>query len=180
MHEQWRPIPGFVGYEASSEGRIRSTDRVVTYETSDGRLISRHHKSRVLAQMVAKSTGYSYVSPGRKKTIYVHRAIALAFRGVPPTPKHHAAHGDGDHSNNRLSNIAWKTAVENEEDKLRHGRRYQGTAHHLNKLSEDDVREIRRQMAIGHRIRAKLAREYGVHPSTIGKIHSRQIWRHLR
>jgi hypothetical protein len=32
-------------------------------------------------------------------------------------------HGDGDPTNNNLSNLRWGTSIENEEDKLRHGTR---------------------------------------------------------
>jgi hypothetical protein len=178
--EEWRPIPGSVGYEVSSLGRLRSIDRDVSYTTADGRTITRHHQERILKLTAGKKTKYFYASLGRYGgNILVHRAIALAFHGEPPTAKHHAAHDNGDRQDNRPGNVHWKTPVENEADKLRHGRRYQGTDHHLNKLSEDDVRTIRQRLAVGYRIQTALAREYGVDRSTIGKIGERRIWKHL-
>jgi hypothetical protein len=47
--------------------------------------------------------------------------VALAFIGTPPSPKHEAAHADGNPLNNRPSNISWSTHAENEQDKRRHG-----------------------------------------------------------
>lgn len=51
----------------------------------------------------------------------VHRMVALAWLGGPPTEKHEVSHINGDRSDNRVENLAWKTHKENEADKVLHG-----------------------------------------------------------
>jgi len=109
--ENWRAIPGQPGYEASDQGRVRSIDRMI----ADGRFL----RGRVLKLWTAGA--YHYVGLGRSAKRGVHRLVALAFIGPPPSPKHEAAHWDGNPLNNRASNIRWATRSENEQDKRRHG-----------------------------------------------------------
>lgn len=56
--------------------------------------------------------GYVVVSSGGKD-LYVHRLVCGAFHGPAPTPFHEADHHDRDRSNNRPSNLSWKTKAEN-------------------------------------------------------------------
>ena len=109
--ETWRAISGHPGYEASDQGRVRSIDRM----TADGRCL----RGRVLKPWTAR--GYHCVGLGKSAKRGVHRLVALAFIGPPPSPKHEAAHADGNPLNNRASNISWSTHAENEQDKRRHG-----------------------------------------------------------
>ncbi|HEY9414173.1 MAG TPA: NUMOD4 domain-containing protein [Pseudonocardia sp.] len=122
MTEIWNPIPGYEGiYEASSDGRVRSLDRDVAY--SNGR--QRTHRSVVLKGRPDED-GYLRVTLWRdrkSKLVGIHRLVCLAFYGEPPTGANHAAHRDGDHRNNAAGNLYWATPVQNEADKLRHGRR---------------------------------------------------------
>lgn len=169
-----QPIPEADGYEACSNGDIRS----VPHRGSDGRLV----KGRVLRQWRAAG-GYLYVSLGRAKKISVHRAVALAFYGHPPSQSHEAAHLDGNVANNVVANIQWKTRKENEADKYLHGtwRRsgLKGERHHRSKLNDAAISEIR-SMATGARgERVKIAAAFGVNPSTIGRVLSRAGWAHV-
>jgi DNA invertase Pin-like site-specific DNA recombinase len=47
------------------------------------------------------------------------------------------------------------------------------------KLTEDDVREIRRLYATGNFTQRELALEFGIARSAIGKIVRRQAWKHV-
>src|SRR5215469_14491810 len=104
--ERWKPIPGHKGYEASSEGRIRSVPRTLR----DGR----RHGGVVLAQQPDKD-GYPTVMLGRKR-MRVARAVQLAFAGPAEV-----RHRDGDRSNSKPVNLVWGSRVENEEDKRKKG-----------------------------------------------------------
>lgn len=57
------------------------------------------------------------------KTQKVHRVMCEQAHGHPPTTKHHAAHecGNGHLGCINPRHLAWKTASENEADKIRHG-----------------------------------------------------------
>ena len=57
------------------------------------------------------------------------------------------------------------------------GRTKRGTLNHKAKLTEDDVREIRRQL--GMTPMRVLAREYGVTPAAIRLIKKGKNWKHL-
>lgn len=105
---QWRPSH-CPGYAVSSDGLVMST--------RPGRL------GKLIAPY-QDDDGYVHVTTtidGRGKRVAVHRMVALAFLGQPPSPLHQVAHGDGDPSNNHAANLRWATAKENQADRVRHG-----------------------------------------------------------
>jgi hypothetical protein len=52
--------------------------------------------------------GYIYIS-----TVRIHRIVATAFHGDPPTPQHVVDHIDTNRRNNRPENLRWLTRLEN-------------------------------------------------------------------
>jgi hypothetical protein len=125
MNEIWKTIPGEPFYEASTSGRIRSLDRVVSHSGNVGK---RKIKGRILRPRIRKvrPTVLPYhdvvlCSNGRPHTETVHKLVALAFHGPRP-PLHEAAHGDGDPSNNKPENVRWATIAKNKDDYKKHGR----------------------------------------------------------
>jgi NUMOD4 motif/HNH endonuclease len=108
----WRPIPGFPAYEASSCGRIR-------------RIRSSNFGLRVLKPMIG-NRGYwkvtLYDPSGNQRAVMIHRAVCLAWHGFPEKGRDLACHRNGDHLDNRSENLYWGTAIENAKDCLRHGR----------------------------------------------------------
>lgn len=124
--------------------------------------------------------GYPYVSLGRGTKTGVHRLVLFAFVGPQPEG-HEAAHEDGDSSNARLDNLAWKTKAENEADKRRHGtwRRHglKGSNHHRAKLSDADITAIRAAAKPGNG--EALAAVFGVDRSTIRRVARGEAWRHV-
>lgn len=52
--------------------------------------------------------GYMYISQVR-----IHRVVATAFQGNPPTPEHVIDHIDTNRRNNRPENLRWLTRLEN-------------------------------------------------------------------
>lgn len=113
--ERWLPVPNYEGiYEVSSLGRIRSLDRI----DSLGRALY----GRVLKQR-ADRDGYLQIHAGGspRRVLRVHRLVLLAFVGPPPADATEALHGDGNPSNNRLTNLRWGTSSENKIDSVLHG-----------------------------------------------------------
>lgn len=184
-NEEWRVIADFPRYRVSSLGHVQ-------------RFKPDAHGHRVtgkdLKPCTAKGKAYQFVTlchDGVKKQMRVNRLVCEAFHGPPPTPAHHAAHNDGDSSNNRAGNLRWATGMENEADKRKHGtaaigerhwsklqpeRRARGEGHGKTKLSDSDIRAIRQD---GRGPRA-LAAAYGVHRATIGSILARRTWGHVQ
>ena len=100
--ERWRPIPAHPllgippGYEASSEGRVRSPRQVLSpWPDRDG---------------------YPTVKVGgRPRRVAI--LVQLAFAGLPQV-----CHLDDDRSNSRPENLVWGSKVVNEQMKRLRGR----------------------------------------------------------
>lgn len=171
MTVEWRDIPGKSGfYQASSEGRVRSLDRVTYGRNKTTRTV----KGRLLAERVNPVSGYiqSVISLEGKVTYeYNHRLVCLAFHGEPIDPAYEACHYDNDRSNNRPENLRWDSRSNNHADKLRHG-----TNHVPRKLTMQKAREIRSLRSQGVRVQ-ELADRYGVTQSNISMIIRNTIWK---
>ena len=94
---EWRKIEGFEIYSVSSAEEVRNDET--------GRIL----KPRI------NSKGYFMVwlsKNGGRKSLYVHRLVALSF--IPnPACKKCVDHRDGDPLNNKLENLRWATVSEN-------------------------------------------------------------------
>jgi hypothetical protein len=110
--EQWRSIPGFKHYEASTHGRIRS------WHVMGGSKETRRAEPHVLRPGI-NAKGYRLVclvktaKSGARKMERVHRLVLLTFIGPPPTPQHQGSHLNDDPSDNRLANLCWETREQN-------------------------------------------------------------------
>ena len=112
--ERWRSIPGFPGYEASSEGRVR-------YWRGDSDLPA-------VVNIGLTSDGYRRARLVGAPNSLVHRLVAAAFLGSAPADRPLVLHADGDRANNRLANLRYGNAKDNAADRERHGRTVRGEA----------------------------------------------------
>ena len=170
--ETWKAVVGFEnGYEVSSHGRVRSIDRTTTNKAG----IQKSYKGKLLN--LRSHNGYKIVNlsyVGLRKTVAVHRMVALAFLGVPPDG-YEVCHRDGCPSNNMLSNLRWDSPYKNSADKAKHGTVINGSKCHNAILSEDDIPKI---LADG-RIYRLIAEDYGVVEATIGAVKTGLTWKHI-
>ena len=115
--EVWKDIPGYEGiYQASTYGRIRSTEGKTTYTKRHG---TRHWQSRVLKGRGDRPVTGKRVSlwkDGTPKEWLVARLVALTFLGEPPEG-YTVNHIDGNRLNNNIENLEWLTRGDN----IRHG-----------------------------------------------------------
>lgn len=105
------------------------------------------------------------------------RAMCTVAHGPPPADHYEAAHscGKGHEGCVNPRHLSWKTAVENEADKVAHGTWRKGTAINTSKLSERDVLTIK--MSPTHRGTASaLANRFGVSKSAIYAIRTQKAW----
>ena len=174
--ELWKPIPGEDGYEASTLGRIRSLDRECEFMTRWGITAKRPHKGKILTP---KNNGndYFFVQVNGSEA-YVHRLVALAFYGQPPTSKHQAAHQNGDKKNSAPENIRWKTKAENEADKAIHGTSGKGAKNSQARLDDSKAEEIIRLYAEG-KTSKELAIKFKVSPAAILNTDLGRAWSHI-
>lgn len=152
--EVWEPVPGFLGYFASGNGVIRRPHRTVTQTQNWS------------GYMVCRMAGRQYRA---------NRIICTTFHGMPPSPKHMAAHKDGKRTNNRPSNLYWATAQQNADDLVRHGT-LNGS---VGTLSFADVVEIKRLLSLGWEVRYIHQKFPQVTNGAIAQIKHGRSWRHI-
>jgi hypothetical protein len=102
-------IPGCPGYSIDKFGNVYS---------KKGNILKFHQERR----------GYRRVCILNKKgnksrSVLVHRLMAVTFLGSPPSLSHQVRHLNGDPTCNNIENLAWGTAKDNANDRIRHGRK---------------------------------------------------------
>ena len=179
--ERWRDVIRYVGlYRVSDWGRVKSLPRRTC--NRNGYYIT---KTRILRPR-PNTDGYLTVAFYRNKKrqdFAVHLLVLEAFIGFCPS-RMEACHNDGDPSNACLSNLRWDTHAANMQDRILHGRGCQetnpkGKEIWWSKITEQDVKEIRRLYASGQYTQSELAVTYGVGQTLISRVVLRRIWRHV-
>ena len=163
--EIWKPIPGYEKYyEASTEGRIRSKDRM----RSNGIPIS----GRILKPSKDRG-GYLYVrlyDDNGSKYLKIHRLVALTFCDNPQN-KEQVNHKTGIRDDNRIENIEWVTCSENHRHAFdvlgkKATKYWLGKASANRKLTEEQIERIKQD----ERSQIEIAKDYGVCQQTISNI----------
>jgi hypothetical protein len=155
----WAPVPGYAGYFVTADGAIRGP--------------------RGIMRPMVMPSGHYYIlayRPSVPRKLFVHTAVLLAWSG--PRPKGmQCRHLDGDPSHNELSNLRWGSVQQNSDDKQRHGTQSRGERSGGAKLSEADVREIRR--LYGSLTLRALAERFGVSHTAIRRAATGYYWGHV-
>lgn len=154
-HLEIRPIPDLPGAWASEDGTI----------------------FRPYKPYTAPGANYAKVT-ARGKSLSVHRAVCTAFHGPAPSSIHQAAHRDGNPQNNRADNLTWATPQENAAHCLAHGTRVRGELLWRAKVTDRDVRVIRRARRLGIPS-ARLMARYGITRATVYNIATGRTWAHV-
>ena len=164
MKEIWKDIEGYEGYKVSNYGRVIGMSGVV------------------LKQMT-KNNGYKQVTICNnihRKSALVHRLVAKAFI---ENPKNYPQinHKDCDKTNNNANNLEWCNASHNQKHSIKNGLRevLKGEKSGTNKLTRNDVLQIRSVYEQGFAKQYEIAEAYGVSKSTIQCVISRRNWSHI-
>jgi hypothetical protein len=168
--ERWKDIPGWEGlYQVSDLGRVMSIPR----KGAIGGLLNPYEKK----------DGYQIIKlchGSVRLDFRVHRLVMLAFSGPSDL---HVLHSDHDRSNNRLSNLRYGTHQDNMDDLASSGRRKsnapKGVNHPRARLTEREVRKIRKRLAEGQTTQVDLGKKFGVSFRTINDIKCGRTWAHL-
>lgn len=125
--------------------------------------------------------GYGTVSI-EGHNLLVHRISCESWNGPAPEGKPFALHSCNNPRCFRGSHLRWGDDKDNSDDKIASKRGNQGQRHPLARLTEDDVRDIRRLAAkavLMGLFDRRMADKYGVNPITIYKIRTRRAWKHV-
>jgi len=185
MDELWKDIPYYTSwYQVSSLGRIRSLMRKNRWGYIQ--------KIRILRPF-PNQKGYLRIDlrkNGQRDCRQVHRLVLETFVGLCPDGME-CRHLDGNPQNNKLDNLQWTTASENQRDRVRHGTSNMGLTYNRgesqggHKLTEEQVLEIRElykiSLSSGKRIysQRKLASIFGVQQTAIKDVVNRKTWKHI-
>lgn len=162
---EYRDIPGFPGYRASSGGWIESIHIAGRWKVMKG---------------CRQKTGYIIITTkvnGEKRNSSVHRMVCLGFHGPCPDGML-CCHNDGDATNNHPSNLRWDTDKGNHRDRAIHGRTARGSRQGCARLTEELIPVIRSLYEAGESAR-RIAKEMGVGKSTIERVVTRKLWKHV-
>lgn len=171
MTERWLPVVGYEGwYEVSDQGRVR---RIKAGRGAQAGYILQPARMQIGYHMVTLSKN----SAKHRERKYVHDLVAAAFLGPRPTPKHQVNHMDGDKGRSCLENLEYVTRKGNAEHARRLGLVPFGERNGHAKLSEDDVREMRRLRPSMSYYR--LARKFGVSYAAAWNAVNGKTWAHL-
>lgn len=169
MIETWTAIPEYEGiYEASSLGRVRRIAH-----------IPNARKAPYYLRPLCHPGGYIMVALHKDKKQrhrLIHRLVMAAFHGQS---KLEVNHKNGDKKDNRLENLEYVTPKQNGEHASRTGLVPRGENARSAKLTEAQVREIRRLRELGVTLQV-LADRYQVHIMNIHQIARRMTWKHVQ
>lgn len=177
---KWKPvvIRGILlPFEVSDIGRVRSIDRPDA--------IGRRRKGKLISPQIVAG-GYVQVTIKHNFITYhplAHTLVAFAF--LPPPPSEYGRHKiainhiNGVKTDNRPNNLEWVTYRQNSEHASRAGLMLIGENNPNSRMTEIDVRKMRKLHADGVAIR-KLARDFGYSRFAIKLACDRITWKHIK
>ncbi|MCO4625413.1 hypothetical protein Si039_01177 [Streptococcus infantarius subsp. infantarius] len=100
-NELWKPVKGFEGfYEVSSEGRVRSVERI------DAR--GQHRKSKIMSvKKIQNTKKVTFFRDGKSKTFTLKKLVADAFLETPKANEK-LVYVDGNPDNVCAENLKWQ------------------------------------------------------------------------
>jgi len=165
--EYWKAIKGFESeYEISSQGNLRSMDRVVNHYI-DG--FTRRYKGSS-KKIRPDKDGYlrcTLKKDGKSYHYRVHRLVAEAFI-INERQDKIVNHLNGDKTDNRVENLEWCTISENVIHAVRN--RFVET-----KLTDEQALEIFNSKLSNR----KLGEQFKINSSIVWRIKNKKAYKHL-
>lgn len=173
IHPEARPVVGFPDYMIDPTGVIWSRK---IRGSRNGRT-GPWHKMKLKKSRHGYWCCNLYRKPNKPERRFSHSLVAESFIGPRP-PGLQVRHLDDVKTNNLVSNLAYGTSQQNHDDSKRNGHQRQGEQVGNAKLTNEQVREIRRLASkrVPHKV---IAEKFGIRPHYVTKIHCREIWKKI-
>lgn len=172
MKTQYRLLEGYTGYRIGSDGSVWTRKiRRSGVLTDDWTLMKTRldHAGRPRLSLINDD--------GKKMFFNVCRLVLLAFVGPCPEGLE-CCHRNGNARDNRRRNLRYGTRTSNARDKIIHGTQPRGEKAGAAKLTDDDVREMRRLRDEGLPYK-KIADRFGVAKYAAQLAIKRKTWAHV-
>lgn len=156
--------------------------------TDDGKVWSLHGKGRFLRTHLighGYETTMLYKSDGNPKKFLIHRLVAMSYI---PNPKNlrEVNHKNANRLDNRIENLEWVSSKENKQHAIKLGlyknlgiKTPKGSKHPNSKLTEKDIRFIRKRYKIGEYNQVELSNTFKVSQHLISLIVRGKVWCHV-
>jgi predicted XRE-type DNA-binding protein len=166
VDEIWKPVIGYEEkYEVSNFGQVKNLFK--------GILVSPSTSSGYRMVMLFKK-GYKF------KNKRIANLVLEAFVGPRPVGMQ-CCHGSRGALDDSLDNLSWDTPSNNiVRDRIRDGTFIHGEDVYNTKLTNDNVREIRRLLTTNEFYQVEIAKMFGVHPSRIADIKRDRVFKYIR
>lgn len=175
-----KAIEGFPGYSITRDGKVYTSVRInragVPPKTTIWITFDGEPREMTLRQNRQGHLRVGLTKDGKQVWKFVHHLVLEAFVGPRPKGKQ-CRHLNGVPTDNRAENLAWGTAKENTDDKVRHGTIPFGSRHGNAKMTEEMVARFRQE--IKTKSASQIAREVGLHPTTVQKAVRGAFWKHV-
>jgi len=180
MKEVWKNVVDWEGlYQVSNLGRVKSLKRIVDGKNNTPRVLP----EKIIRQSpITKHTlrvKFTMTYQGVSKTLYTHRAVLEAFKGICPKG-FEGSHIDGNPNNNSLDNLIWESHKDNIGRQIEHGTRNFGETNGSSKLKGHDVINIRKLHKSSDYSYADIGRIYNTTGTNISLIVRRKRWDHIK
>jgi len=167
MNEEWRDVVGYEEY----------------YRVSNlGQVWSKRSNREIVGGVVGEGGRYRQITfsvHGIESTKFAHNIVMEAFVGPPPENME-VNHIDGDKLNNRLDNLEYVTHSDNVLHAFKLGlSNNQGENHPGNKLTKENVMEIRSLIHNSNLTLKAIGDMFNVTKYCIWDIKHKRSWNHI-
>ncbi len=168
---EWRICKAFPEYAVNEDGAVKRIAPRRPKGGGIGKIMKPYRREDGYNMYILREGNKSY----HKKA---HQLVIEAFVGPKPSLKHEVRHKDGTRYNDNYLNLEWGTNKENKADMIRHGTRPYGEKSPYAKITENDVREIKKLYKEKFKQR-EIGRYFGIGQVQVSRILRGIRWAHM-